>query len=325
MTLALTVDQSAWHAHLEAFTDGLADRLIAVVKGNGYGFGRDALLEVATRLGIGKVAVGTIYELPPDGSADRLDVTVLTPTLDPLVGSLPSSVTLTVGSPAHVAHLVECGFRGRIVVKLASSMRRYGYTPDEFSDAMTADGAWPTTALEIVGWSIHPPLAGDDVSHRGEVARWLANLDPAIPVQVSHLSRAAFEELCTAAPDHRFELRSGTALWHGDKSMFRLSATVLDVRPISMGSTAGYRQAPIDGDGALVIIGAGSAHGIAALADGRSPFHYERTRLALIEPPHMHTSMTFVPDGNPTPRVGETVDVQRPLTQTQVDRVVWVQ
>jgi hypothetical protein len=37
----------------------------------------------------------------------------------------------------------------------------------------------------------------------------------------------------------------------------------------------------------------------------------------------MHTSMAFVPAGEPCPAVGDRVDVQRPLITTAVDEVVW--
>jgi hypothetical protein len=45
--------------------------------------------------------------------------------------------------------------------------------------------------------------------------------------------------------------------------------------------------------------------------------------MALIEPPHMHTSMTVVPVDDPCPSVGDRVDVQRPLITTMVDDVEW--
>jgi hypothetical protein len=71
------------------------------------------------------------------------------------------------------------------------------------------------------------------------------------------------------------------------------------------------------------MVGAGTAHGVHPLEDGRSPFHFARTRLALVEPPHMHTSMVFVPASERAPRPGDTVDVQRPLISTAVDEVRW--
>ncbi|MEP6298049.1 MAG: hypothetical protein ABJ382_12050, partial [Ilumatobacter sp.] len=89
------------------------------------------------------------------------------------------------------------------------------------------------------------------------------------------------------------------------------------------GTRAGYHQAELAVDGRLVVIGAGSANGIAALPDGRSPFHFDRTRLALHEPPHMHVSMAFVPEGDPCPVVGDQVDVQRALHMTTVDEYRW--
>jgi hypothetical protein len=72
------------------------------------------------------------------------------------------------------------------------------------------------------------------------------------------------------------------------------------------------------------MIGAGTANGVAALADGRSPFHFARTRMALHEPPHMHTSMAFVPTGDPLPGIGEWVDLQRPLHMTTIDEYRWL-
>jgi hypothetical protein len=38
----------------------------------------------------------------------------------------------------------------------------------------------------------------------------------------------------------------------------------------------------------------------------------------------MHTSMLHVPAGEPCPAPGDSVDVQRPLTQTTPDRVRFV-
>jgi hypothetical protein len=38
----------------------------------------------------------------------------------------------------------------------------------------------------------------------------------------------------------------------------------------------------------------------------------------------MHTSMAFVPAGEPVPDVGRVVDVQRPLTMVTADRVAWI-
>ena len=145
--------------------------------------------------------------------------------------------------------------------------------------------------------------------------------DPSLTVWVSHLSAAGYASLPAS---HRYRLRVGTALWHGDKSALHLSADVLDVREVAAGTPAGYHQTEVTVDGHVVVIGAGSANGVAPLADGRSPFHFAKTRLALHEPPHMHVSMAFVVDGDPCPEVGDQVDVQRALHMTTVDEYRWL-
>jgi alanine racemase len=320
VTLRLTVDTVAWREHIEAVTSQVHDsgvRLVPVVKGNGYGFGRLDLAAVAADLA-DTMAVGTVHELGglPAGS----DVVVLTPTLAPpdlgdlggtSGGATASRVVLTVGSREHVEAIR--GWQGRVLVKVASSMQRYGDGPELLEQARRA-------GLDVLGWSIHPPLAGTDQERAAEIEQLLDHLDDDIEVWLSHLSPAT----CAGLPDtHRYALRMGTWLWHGDKSFLRLTADVLATRPVHAADRAGYRLVPLPGDGTLVMVGAGSAHGVAPLPDGRSPFHHRRRRLALLEPPHMHTSMLFVPTGDPVPAPGERLDVQRPLITTHADRVEW--
>jgi hypothetical protein len=107
----------------------------------------------------------------------------------------------------------------------------------------------------------------------------------------------------------------------------RLTADVLDTHPVRAGEPVGYRHTPVPFDGTLVAIGGGTAAGIHPLDDTyplrHSPFHFARTRLELLESPHMHTSLVVVPAGAPCPAVGDRVDVQRPLTSTFVDEVEW--
>jgi hypothetical protein len=70
------------------------------------------------------------------------------------------------------------------------------------------------------------------------------------------------------------------------------------------------------------MVGAGTAHGVHPLADDRSPVHHRGQRLVLHEPPHMHTTMAFVPSGDALPSVGDSVDIQRPLTFARPDLIV---
>ncbi len=293
-----------WRSQV-ARTVSVTDGLIPVVKGNGYGFGRVRLAEIAAEF-CDTVAVGTVHEL--DGLPDSLTPVVLTPTL---VAPTRRDPVLTVGNDEHVAALK--GWSGRVVVKLATDLRRFGGSTALVDRARAA-------GLDVVGVAVHPPIAGTDADRVEQIDRALVDVDPSLPAWVSHLGLEAYRSLPAT---RRYRIRVGTALWHGDKSALHLDADVLDVRRIAAGASAGYHQARVPADGHLVMIGAGTANGVTPLSDGRSPFHFERTRLALHEGPHMHTSMAFVPEGDPLPGIGDHVDVQRPLHMTGVDEYRW--
>ena len=157
-------------------------------------------------------------------------------------------------------------------------------------------------------------------AHEHEVARIAAQLSPDLPLHVSHLIGNV--QRVRASVKQRLVVRTGTQLWLGDKSMLSLHADVIAVRSVSAGSVAGYRNTSVTRNGSLVMVGCGSSHGVSALDDGRSPFHFAQRRLELLEAPHMHTSMLVVGD-EPCPREGEWVDVQQPLTRVLVDTVAW--
>ncbi len=324
MTVRLTIRRHAWEAHVRSFAASVAG-LVPVVKGNGYGFGRPVLHQVAATLAP-RVCVGSVHEL--DGIAPGVTPIVLTPTLSiprcPERGSDtgeggPNPPVLTVGSREQLAALA--GWSGSVVVKLRSSMQRHGIAPDEL--AALAD-AIQTAGLRLDSAAIHLPLTGDDTARRSEIERWATIIPPSWTVSVSHLTPESFAALCSAHPNRRFELRAGTALWHGDKSFLHLDADVLDVREVDNTMTAGYHATPVPFDGSLVMIAAGSANGIAPLADGRSPFHFARQRITLLEPPHMHTSIGIVPAAQRCPVPGDRVDVQRPLITTTPDELEWL-
>ena len=316
MTVRLTVDRARWDTHVTAALADYGDGLVAVVKGNGYGFGRAVLhQEVAGTM----VCVGTVHELGDVPAA--LKPIVLTPTLQAPTDTRP---VLTVGSLEHVR--VLAGWQGGVIVKLASSMRRYGATPTELPPLLTAI---EQVGLEIIGFGLHLPLAGNDDSRLAEIEAWLPLVPTTAELWVSHLRPEAFRALITTHRDRRFRIRVGTALWHGipRADFITLTADVVQAQHVRAGELAGYHNTPIPFDGTLIALGAGSTHGIAPLDDAdptrRSPFHFERHRLALLERPHMHTSIAVVPAGQPTPRVGDWVDVQRPLITTQIDDLLW--
>ena len=307
MTVSLTVDRTRWSAHLHHTLEQI--RAVAtpvpVVKGNGYGFGRHALAEIAADEST-TICVGTIHEL--DGIPDSLTPVVLTPTLH---GPIPSAI-LTVSNETHITPLA--GSAQRVIIKLASSMHRYGGPSSLVQHALDS-------GLDVEGVAIHLPLIATDDERVAEVTALLDPIPTSIPAWLSHIDPSLIARL----PDSRtYLLRAGTTLWHGDRKALHLSTDVIDLRPIRAGQHAGYRQTEVIKDGHLVMVGAGSAHGVHPLADGRSPFHFNRRRIDMFELPHMHTTMLFIPQHTTPPAVGDTIDLQRPLTQTTVDEVIWV-
>jgi len=281
MAVTLYVDRAAWFAHLGA-TWSAYPGIVPVVKGNGYGFGRERLARLAIDLGADEVAVGTVHEVAnvPPGPT----VVVLTPALAHELDPLPTAV-LTVASERHVAAAVQAG-------------------------------------LGVHAFGIHYPLASSSELHARAIRHWLLRVPPGATVQVSHVSPADLAKLAANNPGVRLRARIGTALWHGDKAALHLRADVVDRRSVRADEKVGYQLVGVPGAGHLVMASGGTAHGVHPLPDGRSPFHFLRTRLALVEPPHMHTSMLFVPKAGPVPDVGDELDLQRPLTQTAADRIV---
>lgn len=315
MTLRLVVDRSAWTAHVDAVTADLRG-LVPVVKGNGYGFGRRTLLDEAARIAT-EVAVGTVYELG-DVPASMTPI-VLTPVDDGYVGPLRSDAIFTVGAVHHVVTLRRLGFDGRVLVKLRSRMQRYGASPDSV-DELTRSCV--DSGVSVLGWSIHPPLMSATTDHVQDVVGWANDLDDNLPIYVSHVGKDELLELRERFMKHEFRARSGTSLWLGDKSMVKLEANVVDVHP-TRGGLAGYRLVNVPGEGSIVLVGCGTAHGIVERPDGLSPFHYQRRRLHLLESPHMHTSMLYVPSTDGTPSVGTWIDVQQSMTRALVDTISW--
>ena len=322
MTLRLRVVQSAWESTATRVAEDFGS-IVPVVKGTGYGFGRANLMPIATRLssdyGDGYVAVGSVYEAAdvPDG----FTAMVLTPHLGELPVTLTRDTVLTIGSVQHVDSLARQGWDSPVVIKARSSMRRHGVRKSEMPDLIAYANA---SGLRVIGVSFHPPLVNDENDNVEEVRDFLRRLPPNSTVFLSHLSPQSCNDLQGEFDGMNMSIRVGTALWHADKSQLQLSADVLSVHKVSAGAAIGYRRIETEHDGHVVVIGAGTSHGVYELDDGRSPFHFERRRLHMIEKPHMHSSMVFVPDGLSVPNVGDWIDVQRPLIAVLPDEFQWV-
>ena len=186
MTLRLTVDTDEWRAHVDHVARCYPG-LVPVVKGNGYGFGRGPLAAIAAELS-DTLAVGTVHEL--DHVPAGVTPVVLTPAANP---PDTAAAVLTVGAVGHV-HALD-GWPGRVLVKLASSVRRFGVTPETLRPVMTAARA---AGLDVVGFSVHPPVVGSDDEHLDDVSAWLDVLDPDDEVWVSDTANNSVEHVRVA-------------------------------------------------------------------------------------------------------------------------------
>lgn len=317
MTLRLSVDSSSWNLHFREVAKSLVD-VVPVVKGNGYGFGRQTLMSHAASIA-DEIAVGTVFEAH-DVPADCTAI-VLTPAGTEIPKSLPSTAVLTVGSLHHIEKLKNNSWRGSVVVKLRSSMNRYGANKDELTNLLAAI---KNVGLTQVGWSIHPPLDGQPEDHLREIKHWMSELSSDLPWFISHTNAVNANELRKEFSKNKIRVRSGTLLWLGDKSMIKLTADVLDIRSVKKGETAGYRNVEITNDSIIAMIGVGTSHGVHLVGAELSPFHFNQQRLALVEPSHMHTSMVFIPENSQSLKITDSVEVQQPLTRIYPDIISWI-
>lgn len=322
MTLRLRVLKSAWESHITTVVQEFGS-VVPVVKGNGYGFGRHQLMPFATPIsesnGDNIVAVGTVFE------TDVLPAELIAMVLTPHIGELPIIVNrdaiLTVGENEHVDALVTQRWTGSVVIKVASSMKRYGSDVKKLPalvEYATENG------LTIVGYSIHPPLLTESENNFGEVSSLLDAIPNGSSVYLSHLSAKSFNLLREKFPQLSLFIRLGTKLWHGDKSMLHLSTDVVDTHSVKAGTVVGYRRVETSVDGTVLVVGAGSSHAVAPLVDGRSPFHFAHKRITLLERPHMHSSLLFMPSSDDAPQIGDNIDVQCPLIAVHIDELQWV-
>jgi hypothetical protein len=315
VSLILTVDERAWRAHVDRVW-AEHPGLVPVVKGTGYGFGREVLAAEAAGRGARFVAVGTVHEL--DGLPPGPTPVVLTPTTrvapDAAIGAV-----LTIADPAQLAAAAVGGAVG-VIVEVTSSMRRYG---TDAGGVRTLVDQADAAGLVVVAAGIHLPLAGSSAERAAETAAWCDVLPAGLPLWVSHLDAGDVAALAARGPGRTVVQRIGTRLWLGDKGFTHLGAEVVSLRDVAAGDRCGYRQVPAPAGGTVVTVGAGTVQGVRLLDDTRSPIHHARRRLALIEPPHQHATLAFVPEGEPCPQLGDVVDVQRPLTEVRPDELVW--
>ena len=346
--VTLRVDGDRWREHLRTVA-GATPGLVPVVKGNGYGFGRGRLAAESGALGADTIAGGTVQEVASVREAFGGDIVVLTPfgQDNPLAAEMLADprVITTVSRLADLPVVAELAERPRVVLEVLTSMRRHGIVPDQLSRVADELGR-----VRFEGWTIHLPLRADG---RYAEAERLAHAALAVapgPLWLSHLPVEEATALARqlAGPESMpvpLRLRVGTRLWLGGDSTREATAAVLDVHPVARGERAGYRQRVTPADGWIVVMAGGTSHGIGleaptaaaslrqraiSLANGSleaaglalSPFTIAGKKRWFLEPPHMQSSLIFLPRRVTPPQVGEELPVQLRLTTADVDHVV---
>ena len=148
MALVLTVNTDSWNRQVDALATSVAG-LVPVVKGNGYGFGRDWLAERAASFA-SHVAVGTVFEV--SSVPAQCTPVVLTPSLD-IPAGLRDDAILTVGSMTHIEALTATNKSRQVVVKIRSSMNRYGCAVGGRAATSRVPGGRPRRRARRGPWS----------------------------------------------------------------------------------------------------------------------------------------------------------------------------
>ncbi|MGN6523258.1 MAG: alanine racemase [Actinomycetes bacterium] len=361
MPLHLDVDADEWRKHLDETVDRFPG-LVPVAKGNGYGFGIARLAEEGARLQQHSPAVDTLAVGDPAevalAAAFPGDVLVLAPWdgQPDAASRTTSSVVRTIASLDALEELTQARTPSRValVVELLTSMHRFGLRPQDLGELATVlhrtDGSGDN--VDLRGFALHLPLdRPSGVDPVGEVEAWLERLRqvdlPVAQLWVSHLQPDELDRLVERHPEVRFRPRVGTGLWLGCREALTVRGDVLAVHRLTKGERFGYRQRAAGGEGWLVVVSGGTAHGVgleaprgarslrarlsglvrsAQVAAGRSrsPFRWEGAAVEFAEPPHMQVSMLWLPGGQRPPQPGDSLAAVVRHTTTLVDDVRWV-
>jgi alanine racemase-like protein len=342
----LRLDAERWREHLDVVARATPG-LVPVIKGNGYGFGRTRLADMATDLGSDTIAVGVAGEVPLVRPHFAGDVVILQPwdTADEAARALLTEprVITTVSRLSDLEAIADSDLEPRVLVEVLTSMRRHGIPAADLGAVRPL-----LQRVRFEGWSIHLPLRVEGrLAEAGRLAQAALRVAPG-PLWLSHLPPEEAVQLGDAAGGEPVpvRLRVGTRLWLGTRSFRQTVATVLDVHSVRRGERAGYRGRLVPADGWIVVVAGGTAHGIGmeaptsavtvrqraiAVATGSleaaglalSPYTINGKKRWFLEPPHMQSSQVFLPRKEQPPAIGEEIPVELRLTTASVDSVDW--
>jgi len=300
MTFSLKVDAKEFRGHLVSIMNSYAtagSELVPVIKGNGYGFGRNLLAAEASRLGCNRIAIGTVWELGQALADFAGQVLVLEPFNSDDVSAVAqwqkhlerdaARVIVTV-SNVDLATVRSAGAKN-IYLEGKTSLSRFGILPYDMQSISNFND------LNVLGLLLHLPIvqvarkvdATTEISSAFDGAslsqsiteawNWIVlyqELASKFSVQkhlsLSHVSEAQVKSLKKMMQSYNFDLeievRVGTKLWLGKPSALQATGTVLQIHELTHKQTVGYQQTDTGNNKRLIIVSGGTAHGVAMAA-----------------------------------------------------------
>ena len=300
MTFSLDVDAVKFRSHLVSVMNNYATagaELVPVIKGNGYGFGREILASEASRLGCNRIAVGTVWELAQTLGNFAGEILVL----EPFNANDESAVSqwrqhlehhaarvIVTVSNLDLASVKSAGAKN-IYLEGKTSLSRFGMLHFDMQSIVSFND------LKVLGISLHLPIvqpaskvdATTEISSAfngaalsqsmTEVWNWIVLYQEmsdkhSLPkhISLSHVSEKQIQALKTMMQNYNFDLeievRLGTKLWLGEPSALQASGTVLQIHEVEHRQNVGYQQTDSGNNKRLIVVSGGTAHGVAMAA-----------------------------------------------------------
>ena len=300
MTFSLAVDATKFRNHLISVKNGYATsgtKLVPVIKGNGYGFGRRLLASEASRLDCNRIAVGTVWELGQSLADFSGEILVL----EPFNSVDESAVTewrthlehnadriIVTVSTLDLASVRSAGAKN-VYLEGKTSLSRFGILPFDMQTLINFHD------LKVLGLSLHLPIVqpaskvdatteissafnGANLSQSmTETWNWIVLYEElstklSLPkfISLSHVSESQISSLKKMMKNYNFDLeievRVGTKLWLGEPSALRASGTILQIHEVTHSQTVGYQQIDSGSNKRLIVVSGGTAHGVAMAA-----------------------------------------------------------
>jgi alanine racemase len=300
MTFSLNVNAAKFRGHLVSVMNSYATsgaELVPVIKGNGYGFGRDLLADEASRFGCNRIAIGTVWELGQALADFAGQILVLEPFNSSDAPAVEkwrqhlehnaARIIVTV-SKVDLAAVRSAGAKD-IYLEGKTSLSRFGILPYDMQSISNFDD------LNVLGLSLHLPIvqAAHKVDATTEISsafdgaalsqsmtetwNWIVLYQEmstkfSLPkhLSLSHVSEDQVKSLKKMMQSYNFDLeievRVGTKLWLGEPSALQATGTVLQIHEITHQQTVGYQQIATGTNKRLIVVSGGTAHGVAMAA-----------------------------------------------------------